>query len=53
MGTRLEIYSHEKDATAIISTAKSFGVDAQVIGRVEESERKNLLIQTHGGSLLY
>jgi phosphoribosylformylglycinamidine cyclo-ligase len=53
MGTRLEIYTNEKDAAAIISIAKRFGVDAQVIGRVEESERKNLLIQTTTGSLSY
>ena len=53
MGTRLEIYIHEKDAAAVISVAKEFGVDAQVIGRVEESERKNLLITTNTGSLSY
>jgi phosphoribosylformylglycinamidine cyclo-ligase len=46
MGTRLEIYTHEKDAAAIISVAKSFGVEAQVIGRVEESDRKSLFLQT-------
>ena len=53
MGTRLEVYSNEKDAATIIDVAKGFGVDAQVIGRVEESERKNLLIQTHTCSLSY
>ena len=29
MGTRLEIYTNEKDADKIISVSKSFGVDAQ------------------------
>ena len=53
MGTRLEIYTNEKDAATIISAAKKFGVDAQVIGRVEESETKNLSIQTNAGSLSY
>ena len=45
MGTRLEIYTTEKDADAMIAIAKSFGVDAQVIGRVEESEKKELEIR--------
>jgi phosphoribosylformylglycinamidine cyclo-ligase len=46
MGTRLEVYTNEKDAESIISVAKSFGVDAQVIGRVEKSDKKELLIKT-------
>src|SRR4029078_4138691 len=46
MGTRLEIYTHEKDADKIISISKSFGVDAQVIGRVEANEKKDLIIKT-------
>ena len=47
MGTRLEIYTNEKDADIIINVAKGFGVDAQVIGRVEESEKKELVIRTY------
>lgn len=53
MGTRLEIYTNEKDADAIISVSKSFGVDAQVIGRVEASEKKELIIMTPNGELQY
>ncbi|MEQ1798256.1 MAG: AIR synthase related protein [Lacibacter sp.] len=48
MGTRLEIYTNEKDTAAMISVAQSFGVDAQVIGRVEDSEKKELLIKAGG-----
>jgi phosphoribosylformylglycinamidine cyclo-ligase len=33
MGTRLEIYTNERDADKLISISKSFGVDAKVIGR--------------------
>jgi phosphoribosylformylglycinamidine cyclo-ligase len=44
MGTRLEIYTNEKDAATIIDIAKKFGVDAQVIGRVEESQKQELII---------
>jgi hypothetical protein len=30
----------------LIGVSKSFGVDAQIIGRVEPSEKKELLIET-------
>lgn len=45
MGTRLEIYTEAANADAMIAAAKSFGVDAQVIGRVEESGKKELEIR--------
>lgn len=35
MGCRMEIYTDERNADLLISIAKSYGVDAQVIGRVE------------------
>ena len=53
MGTRLEIYTHEKDTDTIINTAKSFGVDAQVIGRVEAGIKKELLIIKNGTTINY
>lgn len=53
MGTRLEIYTNEKDADKIISISKSFGVDAQVIGRVEEAESKSLLLNVGGKELAF
>ncbi|MCX6318241.1 MAG: AIR synthase-related protein [Bacteroidetes bacterium] len=53
MGTRLEIYTTVEAAPAIISTAQSFGVDAQVIGRVEESAQRELHITTANGILQY
>lgn len=39
MGTRLEIYTTEKAAPAIIAVAESFGVAARVIGRTEAGEK--------------
>ena len=51
MGTRLEIYTNEKDADAIISVSKGFGVEARIIGRVEASNKADLLIQTPNGSI--
>lgn len=45
MGTRMEIYTNEKDAKNIISLSKKYGIDAQVIGRVERSKKKELLLK--------
>jgi phosphoribosylformylglycinamidine cyclo-ligase len=53
MGTRLEIYTNEKDADTLISISKSFGVDAQVIGRVEAGGKKELEIRINGSVLKY
>ncbi|MER3498476.1 MAG: phosphoribosylformylglycinamidine cyclo-ligase [Chitinophagaceae bacterium] len=53
MGTRMEIYTDEKHADQLISISKSFGVDAQVIGRVEAAEKKELLIQTPRGQIIF
>ncbi len=53
MGTRLEIYTNEKEAEKLIRVAKGFGVEAQVIGRVEASDKKELLITTSTGQLTY
>jgi phosphoribosylformylglycinamidine cyclo-ligase len=40
MGCRLEIYTDEKNADQLISIGDSFGIDARVIGRVEEGNKK-------------
>jgi phosphoribosylformylglycinamidine cyclo-ligase len=53
MGCRMEIYCPADSATAMIETARQFGVDAQIIGRVEESDTKELLIQVNGETLRY
>ncbi|MBS1760684.1 MAG: phosphoribosylformylglycinamidine cyclo-ligase [Bacteroidetes bacterium] len=51
MGTRLEIYTDEKSADSIIAVSKSYGVDARIIGRVENSSSKSLSIKTTTGTL--
>jgi len=48
MGCRLEIYTNEKTADEIVSNANSFGIDAQVIGRVEEAGKNELVIKLPG-----
>jgi phosphoribosylformylglycinamidine cyclo-ligase len=53
MGTRLEIYTNEKDADTLISVSKNFGVDAKIIGRVEAGDKRSLVIKSSGGELIY
>ncbi|HSV10356.1 MAG TPA: AIR synthase related protein [Hanamia sp.] len=53
MGCRMEIYTNEEFANEIISLAHTFNIDAQVIGRVEKSDKKSLLIKTEAGDLLF
>lgn len=53
MGHRMELYVSEEIADTIIETSKSFDVDAQVIGRVETSEKKRLTIQSTMGTFDY
>jgi len=53
MGCRLEVYCEKENAQTIIKTAQSFGIAAQIIGRVEESNKKELLIKIRGEEILY
>ena len=53
MGCRLEIYCKPEDAQTMIDAAKSFNIDAQIIGRVEESDKKELVIKLGEEELRY
>jgi len=53
MGHRMEVYCPEEIAESIISISKSFNVDAQIIGRVEASDKKELTIETKHGKFQY
>jgi phosphoribosylformylglycinamidine cyclo-ligase len=53
MGCRLEIYCAAEDAPIMIDAAKKFNIDAQVIGRVEASAKKELVIKTKDGEIKY
>lgn len=46
MGCRMEIFTNPENATAIIQLAASFGIEAQIIGRVEANKTKELQIIT-------
>ena len=39
MGTRMEIYTDEKNADALIAVSKKYGVEARIIGRVEAGKK--------------
>ncbi len=52
-GHRLEIYLNPELAKEVIEISKAFGVDAQIIGRVEASETKKLTIQSSYGTFTY
>jgi len=53
MGCRLEIYCAAADADTMIAAAKGFGIDAQVIGRVEAADKKELVIKVKGEEIFY
>ena len=53
MGHRMEIYLSEKDAQRVIDISKSFDIDARIVGRIEESDRKELIIKSEFGEFRY
>lgn len=53
MGHRMEIYIDEKRAEEIISISNSFGIEAQVIGRIESANDKKLTIKSGTGTFEY
>lgn len=53
MGHRLEVYVSPEDAKAVIDIAKSFDIDAQVIGHVEDADANRLTISSEFGVFEY
>jgi len=53
MGHRMEIYLPKKYAERVIEISKSFGVDAQIVGYCEASDKKELLIESEFGKFEY
>ncbi|HEX3768843.1 MAG TPA: AIR synthase related protein [Puia sp.] len=51
MGQRLEIYTDTSSANALMDVIHSFGMEAQIIGRVESSDKKELLIDVGGSKI--
>ena len=52
-GHRMEIYVPNEIAQDIIEISKSFHIDAQIVGRVEQSESKKLTIVSEYGTFEY
>ena len=53
MGHRMELYLPAEFADEVISISNSFGVDAQVIGRVESADRAQVTIDGEKGKYIY
>jgi phosphoribosylformylglycinamidine cyclo-ligase len=53
MGQRLEIYTDDATAQAIIEIAAGFNIVAQVTGYVEEADRKEVVIESEYGIFTY
>lgn len=53
MGHRMEIYVSPDKTGEIISISKSFGIDAKVIGRVEDADSNSLTIISENGTFEY
>lgn len=53
MGHRMEIYTDEATAEAIIQISRSFNVDAQIIGHCENAASKQVTIKSPYGTFSY
>ena len=53
MGHRMELYTDEATARGIIDIAKSFNVDARIIGRVEEASKAQVTVVSENGKYEY
>ncbi|MDE7451808.1 MAG: phosphoribosylformylglycinamidine cyclo-ligase, partial [Paramuribaculum sp.] len=53
MGHRMEIYLAPEHAQKVIEISESFGIKAQIVGRVEECERNKLTILSEFGTFEY
>jgi len=53
MGHRMEVYLPEEHAKGIIDISKSFGVDAQIVGRVEAAKSNKLTLKSEFGTFEY
>lgn len=53
MGHRMEIYVDAAYADEIITISKSFGIDAQIVGRVEAADKKQVTITSEKGEFVY
>jgi len=53
MGCRLEIFTDEKSAGDLIAIGQQFGIETKITGRVEESDKKELLLKVGDEEIVY
>jgi phosphoribosylformylglycinamidine cyclo-ligase len=53
MGHRLEVILSPEKADKVIEISRSFDIDAQIIGHIEPSEKKELIIRSEFGEFRY
>ena len=53
MGHRMEVYVAPEDAQAVIDVAKSFNIDARIVGRVDDAPANRLTIKSEHGVFEY
>jgi phosphoribosylformylglycinamidine cyclo-ligase len=53
MGHRMELYVPEHIAAEIIKISKSFNIDAQIVGRVEAADVKQVTVKSEKGEFVY
>ena len=49
----MEIYLSPEKAARVIEISQSFGIDAQIVGRVEKSDWEGLIIESEFGKFVY
>lgn len=53
MGHRMEVYLPADYAEEVMRITRTFGIDTQIVGRVEESTKKELIIESEFGTFHY
>jgi phosphoribosylformylglycinamidine cyclo-ligase len=53
MGHRMELYLPKQFADRVVEISRSFGVDARIIGRVEQADVKQVVINSSKGDFVY
>lgn len=53
MGHRMEVYLSPEHAEEVIKISNEFGIEAKVIGRIEASDKKELVIESEFGKFVY
>ena len=53
MGHRMELYVPQEISEEIMAISRSFGIEARIVGRVEASDKTELVIKTENGTFEY